>query len=79
MPGSVEQYEPDGGLPERFGGGLMERVFQAHASIIVLVNLFLVAIWAASGMGYFWPIWPFLGWGLGVGIHGAVTYGLLRR
>ena len=26
--------------------------------------LLLVAIWALSGMGYFWPAWPILGWGL---------------
>ncbi len=30
------------------------------------VNLFLVVIWAVGGFGYFWPIWPILGWGLGV-------------
>jgi hypothetical protein len=23
----------------------------------------LVVIWALSGMGYFWPAWPILGWG----------------
>jgi hypothetical protein len=23
----------------------------------------LVAIWALTGMGYFWPVWPALGWG----------------
>src|SRR5215208_193067 len=28
------------------------------------VNLLLIAIWAATGGGYFWPIWPLLGWGL---------------
>jgi hypothetical protein len=30
------------------------------------VNMFLVLIWAVSGRGEFWPIWPILGWGLGV-------------
>ncbi|HEV2771062.1 MAG TPA: DUF1707 domain-containing protein [Solirubrobacteraceae bacterium] len=30
----------------------------------VAVNLVLVAVWALSGAGYFWPIWPLLGWGL---------------
>jgi uncharacterized protein DUF1707/2TM domain-containing protein len=30
----------------------------------VLVSLMLVAIWAFTGMGYFWPIWPILGWGI---------------
>ena len=32
----------------------------------LLVNLMLIAIWAATGAGYFWPIWPILGWGLGL-------------
>jgi len=32
----------------------------------VIVNMFLVLVWAVSGLGYFWPVWPILGWGLGV-------------
>jgi Domain of unknown function (DUF1707)/2TM domain len=28
------------------------------------VSLLLVAIWALTGMGYFWPVWPILGWGV---------------
>jgi hypothetical protein len=32
----------------------------------VAVNLMLIVIWAATGAGYFWPIWPLLGWGLGL-------------
>jgi Domain of unknown function (DUF1707) len=27
-------------------------------------SLLLVAIWAITGAGYFWPVWPILGWGL---------------
>lgn len=30
------------------------------------VNAMLVVIWAATGAGYFWPIWPILGWGIGL-------------
>ena len=30
------------------------------------VNLMLIVIWAATGAGYFWPIWPLLGWGIGL-------------
>lgn len=33
------------------------------------VNLVLIAIWAATGAGYFWPIWPLLGWGAIVALH----------
>jgi hypothetical protein len=25
------------------------------------LNLFLIAIWALTGPGYFWPVWPLLG------------------
>lgn len=31
------------------------------------VSALLVAIWALTGAGYFWPVWPILGWGLCVG------------
>ena len=30
------------------------------------VNLLLIAIWAVTGAGYFWPVWPLLGWGAGL-------------
>jgi hypothetical protein len=37
-----------------------------HLRAYIAVNLLLVAIWALTGAGYFWPIWPILGWGIGV-------------
>jgi hypothetical protein len=27
-------------------------------------SILLVAIWAMTGAGYFWPVWPILGWGM---------------
>jgi hypothetical protein len=27
-------------------------------------SVLLVAIWALTGAGYFWPVWLILGWGL---------------
>ena len=36
----------------------------------------LVAIWALTGAGYFWPMWPILGWGVFVlGPKGVVPFG----
>ncbi len=32
-------------------------------AVFASTALLLVAIWALSGMGYFWPAWPILGWG----------------
>jgi hypothetical protein len=42
---------------------------RAHLVAYVAVNLALIAVWALTGAGYFWPIWPLLGWGLGVVSH----------
>ncbi len=30
----------------------------------VVVNAFLVVIWAVTGLGYFWPGWVMAGWGV---------------
>lgn len=44
----------------------------------IAVNLVLIAIWAATGAGYFWPIWPLLGWGIGLATHGRAMCGTRR-
>jgi Domain of unknown function (DUF1707)/2TM domain len=38
------------------------------------VNLMLIVIWAATGAGYFWPIWPIAGWGLGLLAHASDAF-----
>lgn len=40
-----------------------------HVRMFLLVNALLVSIWLLSGAGYFWPMWPFLGWGIGIVAH----------
>jgi hypothetical protein len=45
------------------------REFGSHLRSYLTVMALLVAIWAASGMGYFWPIWPILGWGFAIVSH----------
>jgi hypothetical protein len=40
----------------------------------VIVMAFLVVIWLlTSPGGYFWPIWPMLGWGIGLASHGLAS------
>jgi class 3 adenylate cyclase len=46
-----------------------KRAFGRHVTVYVAVNLLLIAIWAITSRGYFWPIWPILGWGVGLGAH----------
>ena len=44
--------------------------FMWHLASYVLVNTFLVLLYVFTpGGGYFWPIWPMLGWGLGLAFH----------
>ncbi|HKB20806.1 MAG TPA: sensor histidine kinase [Gaiellaceae bacterium] len=44
-----------------------------QVGISVAIVLFLVAIWAVSGRGYFWPVWPFLGLGFVAALHGVFS------
>jgi hypothetical protein len=54
-----------------------KRAFGRHATVYFAVILFLIAVWALTTRGEFWPIaltgrgefWPILGWGLGLGLH----------
>ena len=55
----------------------MKTGFYIHALVYVLVNLGLFAISTVSGRGN-WHVWPLLGWGLGLAIHGIVTFVGLR-
>ncbi len=52
--------------------------FRTSLIAYVLVNLFLVGIWAISGADYFWPIWVIGGWGLGLAFQALDAYGRRR-
>jgi hypothetical protein len=52
-----------------------KRDFATHLVVYVLVNAFLVAIWAFTGADFFWPIFPILGWGIGLGANAWDVYG----
>jgi 2TM domain len=40
----------------------------------VVVNAFLVLVWAVTGGGYFWPMWVMAGWGIGLVLHFWETF-----
>ena len=57
-----------------------KREFRQHLNTYLLVNALLIAIWAVTDAGgYFWPIWPILGWGIGLAFHGYEAYGGSRE
>lgn len=49
--------------------------FYGHLLTYMLVNLMLVGIYLATGSDHFWPIYPMLGWGIGLVSHAASTFG----
>ena len=43
---------------------LRKRKFRGDLAAYVVINLFLIGIWALSGFGYFWPGWVLAAWGM---------------
>jgi hypothetical protein len=52
-----------------------KREFLQHASAYVLVNLALTVIWLLTTPGgFYWPMFPLLGWGIGIVFHAVDAY-----
>ncbi len=49
--------------------------FHGHLLVYLLVNSFLVVIWAITGADFFWPVFPMVGWGIGVAMNAWDVYG----
>ena len=45
------------------------RDFGSHLVAYVVINAFLIGVWAFTGAGYFWPAWVLAGWGIGLVLH----------
>jgi len=51
------------------------RDFGVHLLVYCLVNGFIVVIWAMTDLhGFFWPIFPILGWGVGLILNAWDVY-----
>jgi hypothetical protein len=53
------------------------RDFAAHFVAYIVINSFLIGIWAITGGGYFWPVWVIAAWGAGLVLHAWDVF--LRR
>lgn len=52
-----------------------KREFWQHVVVYVLVNGLLVVVWWQTNAGtHFWPMWPLLGWGIGLAMHAWDTF-----
>jgi hypothetical protein len=52
----------------------MKLAFRAHLMTYVTVNAGLVLINLVTSPGYFWAIWPIIGWGIGLVAHAINVY-----
>jgi hypothetical protein len=60
---------------ERARKRLQERHdFGSHLFVFIVVNVALIAAWAITGSGYFWPAWVLAAWGVGLVLHGWETF-----
>ncbi|MGO8987265.1 MAG: 2TM domain-containing protein [bacterium] len=48
--------------------------FYIHLSVYVGVNVLLIIINLLTSPHYLWFIWPLMGWGIGIFLHGMATF-----
>jgi hypothetical protein len=46
-----------------------QRKFASDVVAYIVINGFLIAVWAFTGAGYFWPAWVLAGWGAALVLH----------
>ena len=62
------------------------RDFQAHVTAYLVTNTAFVLIWARNRRGFFWPVYPLVGWAVGLSfqhfsavLRGQITDEDVRR
>jgi signal transduction histidine kinase len=54
--------------------GDREREYRTRVELCAVIAVACVAIWALTGAGYFWPVWPILGMGSAMAFRGAMLF-----
>ena len=77
---SHNQLTPEGNDPILWEIARKRASFKGHLVSYLVVNAFFWALWFFTGErygknNYFpWPVWPMLGWGIGLAFHFAGAY-----
>ena len=53
--------------------------FYIHLTVYIAVNILLIIINLLTSPHTLWFIWPLMGWGIGIFLHGMVTFIFLDR
>ena len=59
---------------EKMSHTQQRKEFKSHLFAFMAINGFLVLLNLVVSPGYFWAIYPMLGWGLGLLLHGIKVY-----
>src|SRR6187431_2696199 len=82
------QQAPEGKDPVLWEIAQKRASFKTHAVTYVIMNAFFWAVWFLSSKSYErdldidvvswghfpWPVWPMIGWGIGLAFHFAGAY-----
>ena len=65
-PASAAEPTPSGSPERDWARRRLERKRKFYGDLVayVVINAFLIVVWAVSGFGYFWPGWVAAGWGV---------------
>ena len=67
LPGYVRPWDAPASVPEWHGPrrsrSLALGAAHAHLRTFMTVMGILIVVWALTGFGYFWPVWPLVFWG----------------
>ena len=66
--------EIDGARSAAIGRIKSRRDLRTNFVAFVVVNAFLIGIWAFTGRGYFWPAWVIGAWGMGLVLHAWTSF-----
>jgi fatty acid desaturase len=44
-----------------------------HAAVFAFIQVLLIVVWAMTGAGFAWFVFPLLGWGAGLAAHAVVV------
>ena len=59
---------------DQMSNSQQQKGFKSHLFTFIVINGFLVILNLVVSPGYFWAIYPILGWGLGLLLHGMKVY-----
>ena len=70
---------PQGKDPQLWQVAQRRASFKSHLASYLIINIFLWLLWYFSGgrtynQGLPWPVWPTLGWGIGLAFHYMGAY-----